>query len=284
MKFCITSLLTCLLAVCIAGGEAETQLRLRSPAALSENLRMGVPCVPDVVIDRGGFAVGYSNRHRQALWVCYHLTAEQLKGRQVKRSGKFRADPLVKFRPVHPREYDRTGFDRGHLAPAADMSYSQQTMEHSFFMSNISPQLPGCNRGIWKRLETLVRYWAKREQRLYVITGPVLVGAVRTMGDTEITVPDAFYKVLLDMTPPFKMIGFLVPNRASRRPVRAFAVTVDEVEATTGMDFFNNLEESLEAMLERQAEINDWGAPPQPVKTRKNRPPLRHAGSSPAAR
>ena len=234
-----------------------------------------MPCIPDVIIDRGGFAVGYSNRHRQALWVCYYLTAEQLSQKQIKRAGKFRADPLVKFRPVHPREYDRTGFDRGHLAPAADMAYSRQTMEHSFFMSNISPQLPGCNRGIWKRLETQVREWARRERRLCIVTGPVLGDGDLTMGDTDITVPGAFYKVLLDMTPPLKMIGFLVPNRASCRPVRAFAVTVDEVEATTGMDFFNNLEESLEAMLERQAEINDWGVPPQPVRTHQNRPPLR---------
>lgn len=284
MRICITCLLAFCIAVCVGGGEKGSPLPLKSPAALSENLRLGVPCVPDVVIDRGGFAVGYSNRHRQALWVCYYLTAEQLSRKQVKRSGRFRADPLVKFRPVRPQEYDRTGFDRGHLAPAADMSHSQQTMEHSFFMSNISPQLPGCNRGIWKRLETLVRYWAKREQRLCVITGPVLVGELRTMGDTEITVPDAFYKVLLDMTPPFKMIGFLVPNRASRRPVRAFAVTVDEVEATTGMDFFNNLEASLEAILERQAEINDWGVPPQPERKNRRRDPLRRAVPSPAAR
>ena len=253
-------LLSCCLAAAVAaaGGE-KTSALLRSPAALSDNLHLGIPCIPDVIIDRGGFAVGYSNRHRQALWVCYYLTAEQLNRKQVKRAGQFRADPLVKIRPVHPREYDRTGFDRGHLAPAADMAYSQSTMEHSFFMSNISPQLPGCNRGIWKRLETQVRDWAKREQRLCIVTGPVFGDGEQTMADTDIIVPEAFYKVLLDMTPPLKMIGFLVPNQASRRPVRAFAVTVDEVESTTGMDFFNQLEDELEAELERHGDPDAWG-------------------------
>ena len=283
MKIWSKALLIFIIAVVV---RADDGLQLKAPALLPENLQLGIPCAPDLIIAREGFAVGYSHRRRQALWVCYILTADQLAMKQVKRSNRFRADPLVKSRPVQPQEYDRSGFDRGHLAPASDMTYSQKTMEHSFFMTNISPQFPGCNRGIWKRIETQVREWAKQEKRLFVITGPIFDdNASAAMGDTEISVPVAFYKVLLDMTPPYKTIAFIVPNRNSKRPVRAFVATVDEVEATTGMNFFSNLEDSLEAMLEQKAELNDWGAPLKHEKnTRKRRPPIRRAAPSPTPR
>ncbi|MBQ6351688.1 MAG: DNA/RNA non-specific endonuclease, partial [Lentisphaeria bacterium] len=112
---------------------------------------------------------------------------------------------------------------------------------------------------IWKRIESQVRLWAKREQRLCIVTGPVFGDGSRTMGDTDITVPESFYKVLLDVTPPLKMIAFLVPNRASRRPISSFAVTVDEVESNTGLDFFRNLEDELEAELEHRFAPDEWG-------------------------
>ena len=278
MKICIRTLLIFIFFLSV---RADDELQLKAPASLPANLQMGLPCAPDLIIARDGFAVGYSYRRRQALWVCYILTAEQLAMKQLKRSNRFRADPLVEDRPVQPGEYDRSGFDRGHLAPASDMTYSQPTMEQSFFMTNISPQIPACNRGIWKRIEAQARAWAMQEKRLFVITGPIFDDDA-TMGDTGISVPKAFYKVLMDMTPPYKMIAFIVPNRRTKRPIRAFVATVDEVESVTGMNFFRNLEDSLEAILERKAEIDEWGAPRKSEKPRKRRPPVRRAAPSPA--
>ena len=242
---------------------------VKSPAERSVNLQLGIPAESDQVIDRSGFALGYSSSRRQALWVSYILTAEHLNAPQVKRSNKFRPDPLLKFTPVRPQQYDRTGFDRGHLAPASDMTYSRETMEQSFFMTNISPQLPACNRGIWKRIETQIRAWARQESQLYVVTGPVFSGEARFMRDTDVHIPDAFYKVALDLTPPMKMIAFIVPNRASKKPVRSFVVSVDEVEAVTGMNFFSNLDDRIEAELEKCSEIGEWGGEtPKPPKRR----------------
>ena len=117
---------------------------------------MGNPGKTDIVIDRRGFAVGFSNQHRQPLWMIYKLTAAELQAEPYKRSNRFKHDPLIP-RSAYPKEYTRSGFDRGHLAPAADMAFSRQTMLDSFLMSNMSPQLPGFNRGVWKRLEELVR-------------------------------------------------------------------------------------------------------------------------------
>ena len=152
----------------------------------------------------------------------------------------------------------RSGFDKGHLAPAADMTYSFGSMSDSFFMTNISPQIPGCNRGIWKRLENQVRRWAIKEKKLYIITGPIFSEKPAVMKTAAIPVPVAFYKVILDLMPPMKMIGFIVPNQTSKRRIASFAVSVNEVERITGYDFFSQLDDELENSLEANIDIFTW--------------------------
>lgn len=235
---------------------------LDSQQELTEDLFFGIPKDTDIILKRTGFALGYSSRCRQALWVSYILYAENLNRKQVRRSNKFKADPLILVDAVHPGDYTGTGYDRGHLASAADMTYSEKTMRHSFFMTNISPQIPGCNRGIWKRLETLVRHWARREEQICVITGPLFDSeANETMGESGIPVPYGFYKVILDLTPPFKMIGFIIPNRTTKRRLSRFVVPVDTVERLTGCDFFSALPDDLENRLEAQADFSAWSVP-----------------------
>jgi endonuclease G len=218
----------------------------------------GVPFESDLYLQKQGFSLGYSHKYRQAVWVAYNLTAEHLQGKQVRRRDRFRADPAVKRRPIQPRDYARSGYDKGHLAPAADMTYSFSSMTSSFLMTNISPQIPGCNRGIWKRLESQVRRWAVKEEKLYVITGPIFSRKPHRMKKSRIPVPVAFYKVILDLTPPLKMIGFIVPNETSKRRIASFAVSVDEVERITGYDFFSELDDELENILERSANFQAW--------------------------
>ena len=226
-----------------------------------EELIYGIPQLSDIILSRCGFSLGYSNSQRQALWVCYILSADKLVKEQTKRSNTFRIDPAVKYQPVKPSDYTKTGYDRGHLASAADMAYSVETMTNSFFMSNISPQIPGCNRGIWKRLEKQVRMWAIKEQKLCVITGPIFQPRAQTLGKTDIPIPAAFYKVILDMTPPMKMIGFIVPNETTKRRLHSFVVTVDEVEKITGYDFFRELPDEIENKLESNCNFMDWELP-----------------------
>ena len=239
-------------------GEAAAVLEESGDGEVPESLYLGVPREPDLLLVRRGFAVGYSNKYRQAVWVSYILSAENLALPQLKRGGKFQADPAVRRDPVHSGEYVRSGFDRGHLAPAADMTYSFETMRNSFYMTNISPQLPACNRGIWKRLETQVRRWAVREGELYVITGPIFDRKPVRMGRRGLPVPAAFYKVILDLSPPRKMIAFIIPNAGSRRRLPGFVTTVDAVEALTGCDFFANLDDEEEEALESVSEFSAW--------------------------
>ena len=249
MKIKMFQLLLCCIAfLCGAAEKSEF-----------DNLLLGNPGKADVVIDRQGFAVGFSNLHRQPLWVIYKLTAEELQSGQHKRTNRFKHDPLI-AQSAYPKEYTRSGFDRGHLAPAADMAFSKQTISDSFLMSNMSPQLPGFNRGVWKRLEELVRAIALREKEIYVVTGAMFPSAdeVKYLPSGRVTIPKAFYKVIFDLTPPRKMIGFIVPHRSSNQPLQVFAVSVDEVEKQTGLDFFSKLPDDQEAQLEAMISIKLW--------------------------
>ena len=226
--------------------------------SLPEEIFFGIPAQVDQKIYRKGFSLGYRYKYRQAVWVSYILTKEKVQDKKVKRRPSFRIDPAIKFAPVRPKDYIKTGYDKGHLAPAADMAWSVIAMKNSFFMSNISPQLPGCNRGIWKRLEKAIRNWTLKENKLCIITGPVFPDSNTFLANTSIPIPSAFYKVVLDLTPPMKMIGFLVPNAPSKRRIWAFAVSVDKVEEITGYDFFSALDDETEKKLEKECHCVQW--------------------------
>lgn len=142
------------------------------------------------------------------------------------------------------------------------MSFSIKTMDESFYMSNMSPQLGEFNRGIWKDLEAQVRSFAITERDVYIVTGPILpktkTSETITIGPSRVTVPDAYYKVVWDRTPPEKMIGFILPNAGSSKSLQSFAVTVDEVERKTGLDFFSELPKEQQEALESMITINAW--------------------------
>jgi endonuclease G, mitochondrial len=141
-------------------------------------------------------------------------------------------------------------------------------MQESFMMSNISPQTPEFNRGIWKELETEVREWAKKEHKIIVVTGPVFKDSKGSIGKEEVLVPGYFFKIIYDATGEPKIITFLLPNEKSDRPITDFAVSADEAEKLTGFDFFSQLPDSLETKLEAKVELAGWFegySPAEPV-------------------
>ena len=224
-----------------------------------DNLALGIPGKCDTLIDRPGYALGYIEYHEQAAFVIYKLTAREALTKEAQRTNRFRRDPEIPTGSATTADYRRSGYDRGHLAPAADMAFSVQTMADSFFMSNMSPQKPAFNRGIWKRLEEQVRQIAIREKAIYVVTGPILPKKKTvTIGANQVTVPAHFYKVIFDLTPPRKMIGFILPNEGSDRPLEDFAVTVDVVEKATGLDFFSALPKAVQERLESTISVSAW--------------------------
>lgn len=212
----------------------------------------------DTIICHTGYSLLYNETHEQANWVAYQLTKEELV-KIADRTDKFIPDPKVKTGTADNLDYKGSGYDRGHLAPAGDMSWSTSSMAESFYFSNMSPQKPGFNRGIWKNLEEQVREWAEEYNCLYIVTGPVLTEGLQSIGENKVSIPNYYYKVILDYTEPgIKAIGFLMPNESSKETLEHFAVSIDHIEKITGIDFFPLLPDEQETELEKSTCISCW--------------------------
>lgn len=212
------------------------------------------------VIRHEGYTVSYNFDYKIANWVAYELTPEEAKSKKTERSNKFVPDPLVKGATATNDDYTRTGYDRGHLAPAGDMKWSAKAMRESFYLSNICPQEPGLNRGIWKDLEELSRMWANDYGALLIATGPVMTDGMKRMGKNRIGVPGAFYKVICYVSgEEYKAIGFIFENRDYKKTaLRSMAIPVDSVEKVTGIDFFPAVPDEQEKVMEAKIDWDSW--------------------------
>ncbi len=213
----------------------------------------------ELVVSHPGYTLSYDEEHEQARWVAYHLSREELYG-SFERGDDFRSDPSIVTGSASLDDYRSSGYDRGHLIPAADLSFSEEAMSGSFYLSNMSPQEGQFNRGIWSKLEATVRNFAATEGSVYVVTGPVLTdGPYKTIGKNKVSVPNQYYKVILDYDEPeVKAIGFVLPNQGSGKSLESFVTTVDEVEELTGLDFFHRLDDDEEVLLEKTADAGLW--------------------------
>jgi len=207
------------------------------------------------------YTMSYSEEHEQPEWVAYEISRDLLQRKGVGRTDDFRVDPKVKSKSATKGDYRGSGYDRGHLVPAGDMRFSEEAMSETFYMSNMSPQKRKFNGGIWRELEETTRDWAKKYKHLYIVSGPVLTRRkIDKVGYNEVSVPSAYYKVLLDVTEPeLKGIGFIMENEVSNEPLANYAVTIDEVESLTGIDFFPELlSPEKEKELEENIDIGRW--------------------------
>lgn len=212
----------------------------------------------DPVYEYPGFTLWYDEETEQARWVAYELTAEEALSTEAERTDRFLRDPHIATGSADGEDYHKSGYDRGHLAPAADMRFSREAMEASFYYSNMSPQVPAFNRGIWARLEAQVRSWAIENGTLLVVTGP-LFSDDRSIGPKRVAVPSAYFKVLLDYTEPeIKGAAFVLSNEGSNQALSFFFVSIDEVERLSGLDFFPFLPDETEAALESRRDPEPW--------------------------
>ncbi len=236
-------------------------LLLCSRGTAQQNLEIPRPIAGEQIIKRKAYTVSHNQLYNLANWVSYVLTRDETVPVVNRFEGVFKPDPELPFSP-ETSDYAQSGYDRGHLAPAADMEFDYSIMQESFYFSNIAPQDPAFNRGIWKRLECLQRLWAKDYDSIYIITGPVLRGKMRTIGYHNISVPRYFYKVIMrrDKNGKYVGAGFVFPNRDANSHLRDRMVSIDSVEAITGIDFFPALPDHIEAPMERVAcrECWDW--------------------------
>ncbi len=208
------------------------------------------------------FSLCYRESYEQSEWVAYRLTKEELAG-PFSRTDSFRADTGIPTGAAAPSDYRGSGYDRGHLAPAGDMTFSEKAMDESFLMSNMSPQDPGFNRGIWKTLEETVRLWADTFGEVFVVTGPVLEkDSYNVIGENRVAVPEYYYKVLLAVKDGSVITAaFILPNEKTDEPLASFAVPADEAERRTGLDFFSLLPDDIEDEAERHTDLSEWLLP-----------------------
>lgn len=213
------------------------------------------------IIVHTGFTVSYNSEWNIPNWVAYEFSEEETHGDQ-ERCTSFTPDPMVKGDPVQHYDYSNSGYDRGHMAPAADMRWSVESMTESFYTTNICPQNHNLNSKSWNNLEQHVRYLASRSECIYVCTGPIVENTDQTIGrDRKIVVPQAFFKVLLRQDKgEWKAIGFVMENKSegTKLGIAHFARTIDEIEQQTGIDFFYNLPDSVENDIEAGYDLRDW--------------------------
>lgn len=235
-----------------ADKEDDIDLTYEEPMLLADR--------PEQIIQHLGYTVSYNHAWHLPNWVAYELTADEVAD-ECARTDKFLPDPLVQGDPVVTKDYTRSGYDRGHMAPAGDMKWSEQAMRESFYMTNICPQNHSNNAGDWKDLEELARDLAVTYNAIYICCGPIVTDTTCTIGiERKIVVPQAFYKVFLrhkaDGT--WTAIGFIMSNAAGNQPLMTYMYSIDEVEQQTGIDFFYNLPDSIETVVESDYNISDW--------------------------
>ena len=237
--------------------------------------KIGLPTLQagDALVRHAALTLAYVEKYEQARWVAHIIPPDVIKG-TVFRTNDFRSDAKVitgsaeesdyflkKLKADSTWEYDGFGYDRGHLAPSADFRWSQTALSESYYYSNMSPQLAAFNRGAWGDLEDAVRgyMYLHPTTDLYVLTGPFLKDGLPKIekGKNKVTIPERYWKVVLDLNNK-KAIGFIMPNEDISKPLKSFAVSINQVEKETGLNFFNKLPPALQEELESQAKPADW--------------------------
>jgi endonuclease G len=226
-------------------------------------------------LDRRWYVVDYRDSCRIPYWSAYRACADSLAGRQQRKESLFKPDPWL---PAAVRstkaDYKYSDFDRGHLAPAADFQRSRDAYAATYYLSNMCPQYPRCNSGIWQNLEGQVRSMVLDRGEAWIVTGAAFIEEDGGPADPDtgwwigeddqprVAVPTHLYKAILarDKAGEFSAFAFLVPNRRSwnREQPDQFQLTVRSLETLTGWDFFPELPDSIEAACETVVLPWDW--------------------------
>jgi endonuclease G len=223
----------------------------------------GVPIgtKPLKVLQNDGYMVGYDETLKNPAWVAYHLEVATV-GATSERPETFEVDRRTRARVDH-YDYSNSGYDRGHMAPnyAIDSVFGARAQKETFLMSNIVPQRPGLNQGPWKELEQVVaNRYLQDYQELWVITGPIYREPVQRL-QSGVAIPAAFFKVIVDVVEPTGLRALAVvieQDDSDSSKMSRHLVTIDEVEAVTGLDFLSLLDDDAEATLEADLPKRLW--------------------------
>ncbi len=214
--------------------------------------------IPSQLLYRKAYTTSYNKNTRCPNWVAWHLTAEHADG-DIGRSNRFYEDEEVPEPRATLEDYRHSGWSRGHMCPAGDNKWDEEAMVQSFSLVNVCPQNGSLNSGLWNSVETDCRNWAKRYQDIYIVCGPVFYKQEHeTIGENEVVVPEAFFKVVLCLNGTPKGIGIVVKNNSGTKKRDLYYNSIDQVERITGMDFFSSLPDDIENAVEAKADISQW--------------------------
>jgi endonuclease G len=203
------------------------------------------------------FTLSYAEGYELSSWVAWQLTPEQAKASGTYKE-KYVEDHLVTTGTSSAKDYRDAGFIMAQLAPPEDMFITLQAVEETFLMSNVVPQKPAFNKYIWRVNEKLIREWAKEGNTLYIVAGPVLADApFGSFGPNKVSIPNRYYKAVLDVNGE-RAIGFVFRSNVSTGTPKFFAVSVDELEKITGIDFFPALPDDQEQKVESSTDFSKW--------------------------
>lgn len=259
--FIIIAIVAIVVGICIAdrnpsGGRGKERPQTLKADGL-DNARVAEG-VPEQIVEYEGFRVSFNADNKTPNWVAWELLATETDGPE-KRYDKFWQDMNVEGCPT-TKDYSNSGYDRGHLCPAADQKWSRQAMIDCFSLANMAPQDHSLNSGAWSTLEKKERLWAQRDSAIVIIAGPIYEkDDVKRIGQAGVRVPSAFYKVIIaPYLPEPRGIGFVYPNMSSPGNMNDYAMPIDKVEELTGIDFFYNLPDELENRIEAVASFKEW--------------------------
>lgn len=216
------------------------------------------PSLPSIRKSYKGFTLSFNPSNHTPNWVGWELLASETVGSES-RSNNFWQDESLDGCPSTD-DYKHSGYDRGHLCPAADQKWSPQAMSDCFVLANIAPQDNSLNRGAWQTLEKKERLWAQRDSAIVIVAGLIYQSSdTKRIGATGVRVPSAFFKVI---AAPYlkepRAIGFIYPNMSAPGNMQDYSMTVDEVEKETGLDFFSNLPDDIENKIESTVSFKEW--------------------------
>ena len=234
---------------------------------------LGSPVNTGITLCKKAFVIGYSADKKIPVWVGYHLTKDSVLSR-IERTDNFMPDDELDIEDsAKLKNYSRTGFDRGHIAPSAAIDIDTESMEESFELSNIAPQLPKLNRAGWKKVESIVRQWAVRYGEVFVFSGThgeldvnnlpddimgskaAIAGRIKDGGygaalDGRVVIPAFFYKVVLIPSEGTSFGVWMPHQNISMKQAVEYFTSVDDVESRTNLDFFDQLPLEMQERIE----------------------------------
>ena len=222
---------------------------------------LGPKKTPERILKRRAYTLSFNRLTNQPSWVAWGLADNETDG-VVKRNKDFYEDTdIPEPHRVSPKDYTGSGYDRGHMAPAADMKFSALAMKECFYMSNICPQTHTLNGGGWKKVEESCRRWAEKYGEIYIVCGPIFYDKKhKSIGkEHSVTVPDAFFKCVYGVVKKQpQAIAFIFRNTSAKQKMDEAATSVDEAEKITGMNFFYMLPDEIEEKVESTYNLKDW--------------------------